>query len=169
MGPKLLGGTVSLLAAAFVLALPSMFKVEPADEVEPIRFGPPPMAKLAQAVRVIPSGPAFSAPATIAPSSTPLVVAGSGRDEDGHATAGTQGASAQGAGDDVHPGAGEDESQGGAGAGNGTGTAEDDGADLDDVDDDSEVGERDDLGEDDEVNEIDEDDLGDDKDDEEDD
>lgn len=168
MGPKLLGGTASLLAAAFVLALPSMFKVEPADEVEPIRFGPPPVAKLAQAVRVIPSEPAFSPPA-VAPSSTPLVVTGSGGDEGGRATAGTRAASAQGPGDNVRPEAGEDESQGGTGSGNGGSADEGEGADLDDVGDDDEVGEEEDVGEDDEVNEVDEDDLGEDEDDEEDD
>jgi hypothetical protein len=52
MGPKLLGGAASLLAAAFILVLPSIFVGEPASEVEPIRFGPAPVARLGEAVRV---------------------------------------------------------------------------------------------------------------------
>lgn len=50
MGPKLLGGGASLIAALFILALPSIFKGEPADEVEPIRFGPLPELGLSTAM-----------------------------------------------------------------------------------------------------------------------
>jgi hypothetical protein len=40
------------MAAIFILALPSLFEAEPASEVEPIKFGPPPVQKLADATRV---------------------------------------------------------------------------------------------------------------------
>jgi hypothetical protein len=158
MGPKLLGGTVSLLAAAFILALPSMFKGEPADEVEPIKFGPPPVARLAQAVQVVAPEPAFSPSTGVIPPATPSLASGGGG-EGGRAAAGTPVASAQeGPGNDVRPAANENESQGGTGASNGNGTAEGEDVEDDDVDDDSEVGERDDAGGDEEVNEVDEDD-----------
>jgi hypothetical protein len=41
MSPKVLGGLAALLVAAFLVALPTVFGREAADEVEPIRFGPP--------------------------------------------------------------------------------------------------------------------------------
>lgn len=64
MGPKLLGGGASLLAVVFILALPTIFKGEPADEVEPIEFGPPPVARLAEAVRATANA---TAPKTLVP------------------------------------------------------------------------------------------------------
>jgi hypothetical protein len=39
-----LGIGAALLSVAFVLALPGILEVEPADEVEPIEFGPIPAA-----------------------------------------------------------------------------------------------------------------------------
>lgn len=39
-----LGIGAALLSVAFVLALPGIFETEPADEVEPIEFGPVPAA-----------------------------------------------------------------------------------------------------------------------------
>ena len=144
MGPKLLGGAASLLAAAFVLALPSVFKGEPANEVEPIRLGPPPVAKLAQAVRVIDPEPAPPPPATAIPTPTPLLTTGGGGDAGGRAAAGTQGEAAQGPGNDVRPGGDESKSQGGTGAGNGNNAEEDEDADLDVGGDDGVMGDRDD-------------------------
>lgn len=52
MIPKVLGGGAAIMAAIFILALPSLFEAEPAGEVEPIKFGPPPVQKLADATRV---------------------------------------------------------------------------------------------------------------------
>lgn len=52
MIPKILGIGAAGLAVAFILALPSVFEPEPANEVEPIRFGPRPVMELARAMRV---------------------------------------------------------------------------------------------------------------------
>lgn len=49
MIPKILGIGATILATGFILALPSVFEGEPANEVEPIRFGPRPILKLADA------------------------------------------------------------------------------------------------------------------------
>jgi hypothetical protein len=121
MGPKLLGGGASLLAAMFILALPSIFKGEPADEVEPIEFGPSPVTKLSGAIRVTKPPPApaeplhaMPIPAAVAaaegPASSPGGVAGEG------ATAPEPGTFAQ------SPGGG------GASGGEGTGGANSGGA-----------------------------------------
>lgn len=164
MGPKLLGGGASLLATVFILALPSVFKGEPADEVEPIRFGPPPVAKLAQAVQVIDPRPAFPPPPPAIPTATQLAISGS-RNEGDHAAAGSRGASARGPGNDLRPEGDENESQGGTSAGNRNSADEDENADLDDVDDDADVGWENDVGEDEEVSEDNGDDVGEDEDD----
>ena len=97
MGPKLLGGGASLLAVAFILALPTIFKGEPADEVEPIEFGPPPVMRLADAVRAdtpSPSPPAPVPPASAAavPDPAPVVASGGGGTEGETTAAGAEGA-----------------------------------------------------------------------------
>jgi hypothetical protein len=56
--PKILGLSAAILAVAFILALPSVFDGEPAGEVMPIRFGPPPVQGLGVARVVDASTPA---------------------------------------------------------------------------------------------------------------
>jgi len=56
--PKILGLSAAILAVAFILALPSAFEGEPASEVMPIRFGPPPVQGLGVAREVDASTPA---------------------------------------------------------------------------------------------------------------
>lgn len=140
MGPKLLGGGASLLAAAFILALPSIFEGEPANEVEPIRFGPPPVARLGEAVRVtlpVPRllEPDLPAPAFVAPTTDPAVASGGDGDRGATATAGAeQGAFAEDAReDDTSKTGDEDVGEGGSRSG---GDDEDDdvGEDRGDVD-----------------------------------
>jgi len=132
MGPKLLGGGALLLAAAFVLALPSIFEGEPADGVEPIRFGPPPIARVGGATPVTgvtqvtapapdPLEPALPAavpvaPAAIpvAPAAAPLVASGGGNRGGGSETnppTAEQGAFAEDAEEGERPR--EDENAGG--------------------------------------------------------
>jgi hypothetical protein len=55
--PKILGLSAAILAVAFILVLPSAFSGEPASEVMPIRFGPAPVQRLADATRVETSTP----------------------------------------------------------------------------------------------------------------
>lgn len=47
--PKILGFSAAVLATAFILALPSLFKAKPANGVEPIRFGADPVLGLSTA------------------------------------------------------------------------------------------------------------------------
>jgi hypothetical protein len=117
MGPKLLGGGASLLAAAFILALPSVFKGEPADEVEPIRLGPPPVTELADAVQVTapaprPLEPSPTAPTPVTPAADPAVASGAGEDRGETAAAGRgQGKVSGDPGDDEGEGEGRDEDE----------------------------------------------------------
>jgi hypothetical protein len=84
--PKLLGIGAAIVAVAFILALPTVFEGEPASQVEPIRFGPPPLQELA-AARVLVGPPlnppnaaglTRSAPLTVfaAPSPEPVITTG---------------------------------------------------------------------------------------------
>lgn len=161
MGPKLLGGGASLLAAAFILTLPSIFKGEPADEVEPIRFGPPMVSGLDEAVRASTNTPTplDPAPASIPPAPGPMVSSG-GREhrEKTAATPGGQGASVEGLRDDESRAGGAEESDDSA-----RGRGEDGGDDSgegggggDGVEDDGGMGE----GEGDDVGDDDDDDPG---------
>jgi hypothetical protein len=136
MGPKLLGGGAALLAVAFILALPSIFVGEPADDVEPISFGPPPVARLAEAAQVtapapIPLEPGLPEPSPIAPVVAPVVTFGGGRDEEGAEAAGGLGASSEDPRDDLSEGGDENESA----AGDDPGEVESGSLDDDDTDD----------------------------------
>jgi hypothetical protein len=121
MGPKLLGGGASLLAAAFILALPSIFEGEPADEVEPIRFGPPPVARVADAIRVSAppptpaAAPGRSEPTPLAPAESPVATSTVGGSDQGPAGGGAGGGGANEPADGVS-GAAEERTGAGGGA-----------------------------------------------------
>lgn len=136
MGPKLLGGGASLLAAAFILALPSIFEGEPSDEVEPISFGPAPVSAVSGALQVTARRrpePEQPDPASVVPVASPELVAPSGEwSRDGGAATGVPGAFAE---DPT-----SDESAGSGGGGGSedvtTGQGEGESGDLDDDGDD---------------------------------